>query len=88
MTFASLERGYHRLLHPVPKTRQQELAQEHISDAWPDFSTELSEAEIRVMVEKNRPASVLWQAMWVVVYSVGLAVGLMVLLAALGVRQI
>ena len=86
MTLASLERDHRRPLYAVPKRREQEPAQERVSDAWPDFSTELSKDEIRVMVQKNRPAHVLWQAIWAVVYSVALVVGLMALLAAFGVR--
>jgi hypothetical protein len=72
MTLASSERDHRRLLYAVPETHEQELVQERNSDAWPAFSTELSEAEIQALVEKNRPAYVFWQAMWVVVYSVGL----------------
>jgi hypothetical protein len=86
MTLASLERDHRRPPYAVSKTRAQEPAQERVSDAWPDFSTELSKDEIRVMVQKNSPARVLWQAIWAVVYSIGLVVGLMALLAAFGVR--
>jgi len=86
MTLASLERDHRRPLYAVPKTRERGPAQERFSDAWPDFSTELSKDEIGVMVQKNRPARVLWQAIWAVVYSIGLVVGLMALLAVFGVR--
>ncbi len=86
MSLASFGRHHHHPLYAAPGTRAQEPGGERVSDAWPDFSTELSEAEIQVMIHKNRPARVLWQAARAVVYSVGLVVGLMALLAAFGVR--
>lgn len=86
MSLTSLGRHHFHPLYVVPKAREQGPAQERVSDVWPDFSTELSEAEIRATVEKNRPSRVLWEALWATAYSVGLVVGLMALLAALGVR--
>jgi len=80
MSLASLERPCRLPLSVVPKSRAREVAEERFSDAWPDFSTELSEAEIQAMAQKNRPAQILWQAIWAVIYSVGLVVGLMALL--------
>jgi hypothetical protein len=86
MSRASLGRGHHLPLYTARKAREQKPAQEHIYDAWSDFSPELSEAEIKMVVHKNRLAAVLWEATRAVVISFGMVVGLMVLLAALGVR--
>jgi hypothetical protein len=86
MSHASLGRDHHHPLCVAPKAREQKQAQEHIFDAWPGYSTELSEAEIKMVVQKNRPAVVLWEATRAVVLSVGMVVGLMALLVALGVR--
>jgi hypothetical protein len=86
MSRASLGRNQHHPLCAAPKAREQKQAQEHIFDAWPGYSTELSEAEIKMVVHNNRLAVVLREATRAVVISVGMVVGLLVLLTALGVR--
>jgi len=85
MSRASLGRNHHSLC-AAPKVREQKQAQDHIFDAWPGYSTEFSEAEIKMAVQKNRLAVVLWEATRATVLSIGMVVGLMALLAALGVR--
>jgi hypothetical protein len=52
-------------------------AKERVSDCWPDFGTALKDFELASAEAKNRPGTVLLQAMGAVIYSVGLVVLLM-----------
>lgn len=83
MTVARLENGC-SCFDAVPKPRRESVAsKEGISDAWPDWSAEVSAAELAKTAEKNRPALVLWEAVRTIVTSVGMVVLLMAILGVL-----
>jgi hypothetical protein len=88
MTYARQEFG-HLCLHAVPKPkagRESATSKDRISDVWPDWSAEIAEAELSKVVEKNRPAIVLWDAVRTIVISVSMVVLLMAILGVLHVR--
>jgi len=86
MTLARLESDRSRS-QAVPKPCRESVAsEERVSDVWPDWSMELSEADLAKGVEKNRPSAVLREAAGVVVYSVGLVILLMSILNVLHIR--
>ena len=85
MTLASLETGRSRL-YVVPSSRPERVTPpDRVSDAWPDWSTELSDAELAKAARKNRTSVVLREAAGAVVFSVGLVI---LLMAVLGVLHI
>jgi hypothetical protein len=88
MTLANLENGRTRLRAALNFKPRQEIAAptERASDVWPDWSTELAEAELTKAAEKNRPSVVLWEAARAIMISVGMVVLLMVGLSILHVR--
>jgi hypothetical protein len=73
-------------LHAVRKPDRNVPSKERDSDVWPDWSTELDASEIAKSTEKNKPATVLREAVGAILYSVGLVVLLMVVLGVLHVR--
>jgi hypothetical protein len=86
MSLARLENDHSRF-RVVSKPRGESVAtEERASDVWPDWSTELSAAELAKGVEKNRPSIILREAAGAVIYSVGLVILLMAVLSVLHVR--
>jgi hypothetical protein len=86
MTLARLENHRSRF-KAVPKPgRKSAASRERVSDVWPDWSADLSAAELAKSVEKNRPSIVLREAAGAVIYSVGLVILLMAVLSVLHVR--
>ncbi len=73
-------------LHSVPKPPQSPAPKERTSDVWPDFSTELSESDLARSAGKNRPFTILGEAVGAVIYSVGLVVLLMAVLGFFHLR--
>lgn len=85
MTLANLDIRRSRL-RAVPKPQLRVVLKERGSEVWPDWSTELSPAELAQSAAKNKPSAVLKEAAGAVIYSVGLVILLMTLLSALHVR--
>ncbi len=86
MTIATLE-DFRSTEHAVPASRKNSaVSNERVSDVWPDWSSKLGEADLTKAVGKNRPSVVLREAVGAVLYSVGLVVLLMAVLAVLHVR--
>jgi hypothetical protein len=86
MTLARLEydRGH---LQVVPKPRRKSVPSgERVSDVWPDWSTQISAAELAEGEQKNRPSAVLREAAGAVICSVGLVILLIAVLSVLHVR--
>jgi hypothetical protein len=85
MTIATREDFRSREHVTTPRMRNV-VSRERVSDVWPDWSTELSAAELAENVEKNRPSLVLREVAGAVVYSIGLVILLMAVLSVLHVR--
>ena len=73
-------------LHAIHKPDQSVPSKERDSDVWPDWSTELDASEIARSTEKNKPATILREAVGAILYSVGLVILLMVIVGALHAR--
>ena len=56
------------------------------SDVWPDRARALNESELAMSADRNRPSTVLWDAVRAVVGSVAIVVALMALLAVFHIR--
>ncbi len=83
MTLAVLE-NFRSRPQPAPEPdRDRGLSQERNSDVWPDWSTEIGEAELASSAEKNRPSVILREAVGAVLYSSGLVMLLIAILSAL-----
>jgi hypothetical protein len=74
MTLALLE-GRSARFHVVPEAQVESFRpKERDSDAWPEWSTELSPAELATAAEKNTPSKVFGEIVGAVAYSIGLVV--------------
>jgi hypothetical protein len=80
MTYSGLKYDHSR---PFPATSNvnRRQSRERVSDVWPDWSSELSEVEIGKSAEKNKAATVLWEAVRAVAVSVGMVILLMAVLS-------
>jgi hypothetical protein len=66
---------------PTASNVNRRQPRERVSDVWPDWSSELSEVEIEKSAEKNKAATVLWEAVRAVAVSVGMVILLMAVLS-------
>ena len=85
MTLASLENDRIRLRtgSNFGFRREAVAPARSVSDVWPDWSTQVVEAEPENAVERNRLSVVLWETAGAIVISIGMAVIVMVILGVL-----
>jgi hypothetical protein len=85
MTLASLENDRIRLRTEsnFGFRREAVAPARSVSDVWPDWSTQVVEAEPENAVERNGLSVVLWETAGAIVISIGMAVIVMVILGVL-----
>ena len=80
MTYTGLKYDHSRSF-PAASNVNRRQPRERVSDVWPDWSSELSEVEIEKSAERNKAATVLWEAVRAVAVSVGMVILLMAVLS-------